>query len=79
MKRLLGFGVAIVALRYFFDSRHGARRRNAARDRALAFFQQSGKKAAGASRTVAAEAQGLKKKATDLKEEKTPQAASNAS
>jgi len=73
MKRLLGFGAAIVALTYFFDSQSGARRRNTARDRALAFFRQSGEKAAGASRTVAAEAQGLKKKATHMKEEKKPQ------
>jgi osmotically-inducible protein OsmY len=73
MKRLLGIGAAIAALTYFFDPQNGARRRNMTRDRALAFFRQSGKKAGRASRTVAAEAQGLKKKATHLKEEKKPQ------
>jgi hypothetical protein len=73
MKRLLGFGAAIVALTYFLDPKNGARRRNTTRDRASAFFRQSGKKAESASRTVAAEAQGLKKKAARVKEEKKPQ------
>jgi hypothetical protein len=73
MKRLLGFGAAIAALTYFFNPQNGARRRNKSRDRASAFFRQSGKKAVRAGRTVAAEAQGLKQKATHLKKEQKPQ------
>jgi hypothetical protein len=73
MKRLLGFGAAIAALTYFLDPKNGARRRNRTRDRALAFFRQSGTKAERARRIVAAEAQGLKQKATHVKKEKQPQ------
>jgi osmotically-inducible protein OsmY len=65
MKRLLGIGVTVAALTYFFDPNNGARRRNVARDRALAFFRHSGRKASRAGRGVAAEAYGLKQKATD--------------
>ena len=70
MKRLLGFGAAIGALTWFFDPQNGARRRNMTRDRALAFFRQGGKKASRAGRAVAAEAYGVKQKATHLREEK---------
>jgi osmotically-inducible protein OsmY len=73
MKRLLGLGAAIAALTYFFDPQNGARRRNTARDRVLAFLRQSGRKAGRAGRAVASEAHGLKQKATHLKEEDKPQ------
>jgi osmotically-inducible protein OsmY len=73
MKRLLGFGAAVAALTYFFDPQDGARRRHTARDRALSFFRQGGRKAGRASRAVASEAYGLKQKATHLKEESKPQ------
>ena len=73
MRRLLGFGAAIAALTYFFDPRNGARRRNVIRDRALAFFRQGGRKAAGAGRAAASQAYGLKQKAVHLKEEQKPQ------
>jgi osmotically-inducible protein OsmY len=73
MKRLLGIGAAIAALTYFYDPQNGARRRNTARDRVVAFFRQSGRKAGRAGRGVAAEAYGLKQKATHLKEEDKPQ------
>ena len=69
MKRLLGFGAAIAALTWFFDPQNGARRRHVARDRVLAFFRQGGRKTARAGRVVAAEAYGLKQKATHLREE----------
>jgi hypothetical protein len=70
MKRLLGFGAAIAALTWFFDPQNGARRRNIARDRFISLFRQGGRKTAGAGRAVAAEAYGLKQKATHLREEK---------
>jgi osmotically-inducible protein OsmY len=70
MRRLLGFGAAVAALTWFFDPQNGARRRGMARDRFLAFFRQGGRKTARAGRAVAAEAYGLKQKATHLREEK---------
>ena len=70
MKRLLGFGAAVAAATWFFDPQHGARRRNMARDRFLAFFRQGGRRAERAGRAVASEAYGLKQKATHLREEK---------
>jgi hypothetical protein len=73
MKRVLGFGAAIAALTWFFDPQNGARRRNMARDRFVAFFRQGGRKAGRAGRAVAAEAYGLKQKATHIKEEEKPQ------
>ena len=57
------------ALAYFLDPQQGARRRNMARDRVLAFFRRRGREVAGAGRAVAAEAYGLKQKATHLREE----------
>jgi hypothetical protein len=69
MKRLLGFGAAIAAATWFFDPQNGARRRSMARDRFLALFRQGGRKAGRAGRAVAAEAYGLKQKATHIREE----------
>ena len=57
------------ALAYFLDPQQGARRRNMARDRVLAFFRRRGRSVARAGRAVAAEAHGLKQKATHLREE----------
>lgn len=73
MRRLLGLGAAIAALTYFFDPQNGARRRNMTRDRVLAFVRRGGRSAGRAGRGVAAEAHGLKQKATHLKEEAKPQ------
>ena len=73
MRRLIGFGAAVAALTYFFDPQNGARRRNVARDRILAFFRQSGRKAGRAGRAAASQAYGIKQKATHLTEEKKPQ------
>jgi osmotically-inducible protein OsmY len=73
MKRLLGIGAAAAALTYFLDPENGARRRNVARDRALALFRQGGRKASRAGRNVASEAYGLKQKAVHRREESKPQ------
>jgi osmotically-inducible protein OsmY len=73
MRRLLGFGAALVALTYFFDPQNGARRRNIARDRLAAFFRQGGRKAGRAGRAAASQAYGIKQKAAHLREEEKPQ------
>jgi len=63
----LGIGAALGAvLAYFFDPQNGKRRRHVTRDRTLAIFRRSGRRAGG---YVAAEAHGLKQKATHLREE----------
>jgi osmotically-inducible protein OsmY len=67
--RFLRFAVIGAALAYFFDPQQGARRRNMARDRFVAFFRRRGREAARAGRGVGAEAYGLKQKATHLREE----------
>jgi osmotically-inducible protein OsmY len=64
--RLAAIGAALA---YFLDPQQGARRRNMTRDRVLAFFRRRGRGVAGAGRAVAAEAYGLKQKATHLREE----------
>jgi BON domain len=73
MKRLLGIGAAAAALTYFFDPRSGARRRNGARDRMVAFFRQSGRKAGRAGRSVGSQAYELKQKTLHLREEAKPE------
>jgi BON domain-containing protein len=67
--RFLRFAALGAALTYFFDPQSGARRRNTARDRVLALFRRTGRKAARASRGVASEAYGMKEKATHLREQ----------
>ena len=67
--KLLRFAAIGAALAYFFDPQQGARRRNMTRDRVVAFFRRRGRDVAGAGRGVAAEAYGLKQKATHLREE----------
>jgi osmotically-inducible protein OsmY len=69
MKILLLFAGIGAALAYFFDPNNGARRRNSTRDQTLAFFRRGGRKAERAGRAVAAEAYGVKQKATHLREE----------
>ena len=67
--RFLRLAALGAALAYFFDPQQGARRRNMLRDRVQAFFRQQGRQAGRAGRAVAAEAHGLKQKATHLREE----------
>jgi hypothetical protein len=64
--RFAAIGAAFV---YFFDPQNGRRRRHEARDRFLALFRRGGRRAARAGRGVAAEAYGVKQKATHLHEE----------
>jgi hypothetical protein len=73
MKRLLGISAAAAALTYFFDPQNGARRRNVARDRVVAFFRQGGRKAGRAGRSVGSQAYGLKQKALHVREESKPE------
>lgn len=64
--RLTALGAALA---YFFDPQNGRRRRNVTRDRLAAFFRRGARKTERAGRAVAAEAHGLKQKATHLREE----------
>jgi osmotically-inducible protein OsmY len=64
--RLAALGAALA---YFFDPQSGRRRRNVTRDRLAAFFRRGARKTERAGRAVAAEAHGLKQKATHLREE----------
>ena len=73
MKKFALAGGLGALLAYFLDPTSGARRRNMARDRALAFFRRIGRRSAGMGRGVAAEAYGVSQKATHLKEEPKPQ------
>jgi hypothetical protein len=73
MKRLLGIGAGAAALTYFFDPQNGARRRNVARDRVVAFFRQSTRKAGRAGQSVGSQAYGLKQKALHVREESKPE------
>jgi osmotically-inducible protein OsmY len=58
-------GAIGAALAYFFDPDNGRRRRSVTRDKAAKYFRQAGQQAQGA----AAQAEGLKQKATHLKEQ----------
>ena len=62
-------GAIGAALAYFFDPDNGRKRRKEAINRAAKAFRQSGRK----GQAVAAQAQGLKQKATHLKEQEKPQ------
>ncbi len=68
MLRLLRLTAIGAALMYFFDPQDGARRRNMARDRVLAFFRRRGREAARAGRAVSAEAYGVKEKVAHREE-----------
>jgi BON domain len=69
MLRLMRLAAIGAALMYFFDRQEGARRRNMARDRILAFFRSRGREAAQAGKAVASEAYGAKEKIAHRKEE----------
>jgi osmotically-inducible protein OsmY len=62
-------GAIGAALAYFFDPDNGRRRRKIAIDKAGKYLRQTGQQAQGA----AAQAQGLKEKATHLSEQEKPQ------
>ena len=68
--RSVGLGALIA---YFFDPENGRRRRALARDRFPAFFRRMSVKAERTGKAVAAEAEGVRQKATHLKEEEKPQ------
>jgi osmotically-inducible protein OsmY len=70
MLRNVGLGALLA---YFFDPDNGRRRRALARDRVPAFFRGMSQKAERTGKAVAAEAEGVKQKATHLKEEEKPQ------
>src|SRR2546423_15012628 len=69
MPRFAFAGAIGAALAYFFDPDNGRKRRKEAIKRAAKAFRQSGRK----GQAVAAQAQGLKQKATHLKEQEKPQ------
>lgn len=70
MKRFLAGAAAFgAALTYFFDPQNGKRRRKMLVDRTGGVFRRGGRRAERAGRMVAAEAYGLKQKATHLREE----------
>jgi osmotically-inducible protein OsmY len=68
--RNVGLGALLA---YFFDPDNGRRRRALARDRIPAFFRRMSERAERTGKVVAAEAEGVKQKATHLKEEEKPQ------
>ena len=61
------------ALAYFFDPESGKRRRHGVRDRSLALFHSSGRKAARTGRAISAETYGIKQKVRHWHEEEKPQ------
>jgi len=72
MKLFAVFAAIGAALMYFFDPQNGNRRRKMALDRSAGFFRRGGRRAERAGRAVAAEAYGLKQKATHIREEEKP-------
>ena len=68
--RYVGLGALLA---YFFDPDNGRRRRALARDRIPAFFRRMSDRAERTGKAVGAEAEGVKQKATHLKEEEKPQ------
>jgi hypothetical protein len=73
MKLFAVFAAIGAAFMYFFDPQNGNRRRKVAFDRTAGFFRRGGRRAERAGRAVAAEAYGLKEKATHIREEEKPQ------
>ncbi len=69
MPRFAFAGAIGAALAYFFDPDNGRKRRKEALERGAKAFRQTGRK----GQAVAAQAQGLKQKATHLKEQEKPQ------
>src|SRR5919199_1256804 len=73
MKRLLRLAAVGAALMFFFDPQQGNRRRKMARDRVLAFFRRTGRRAARTGGGVAAQAQGAVHKVQHRQEEPKPE------
>ena len=73
MKKLLRLTLVGAALMYFFDPQQGNRRRKMTRDRVLAFFRGTGRRAARAGGGVAAQVQGTAKKVQHRQEAPKPQ------
>jgi osmotically-inducible protein OsmY len=70
MKRLFALGAAMgAALAYFFDPETGRRRRSMTRERVLAFFRRTGRKAGSAGQTAKSKAYGITQKAAHLQEQ----------
>jgi osmotically-inducible protein OsmY len=67
--RALRFAAVGAALIYFLDPQQGARRRNMARDRVLAFVRRRRRDASELGRTAAGEATALKSKVAHRQEE----------
>ena len=67
--RHVAFGALLA---YFFDPDNGRRRRAMAGQRIPALFRRVSERAERTGRSVAAEAEGMKQKATHLKEEEKP-------
>jgi hypothetical protein len=73
MKLYALFAAAGAALAYFLDPQSGKRRRHVTVDRIGGFFRRRGRDVGRMGRAVSAEAYGVAKKATHLREEKKPQ------
>jgi osmotically-inducible protein OsmY len=73
MKLFALFAAAGAALAYFLDPQSGKRRRHVTVDRIAGFFRRRGRDLGRAGRSVTAEAYGVAKKATHLREEEKPQ------
>lgn len=74
MKRLFALGAAIgAAFAYFFDPETGNRRRSMTRDRVLALFRRTGRKAGRAGQAAKSQAYGMTQRAAHLKERQKDQ------
>ena len=73
MKLYALFAAFGAALAYFLDPQNGKRRRHVTGDRIGGFFRQRGRDVSRAGRAVSAEAYGVAKKATHLREQAKPQ------
>src|SRR5215211_1697751 len=71
LRALLLGGVAGAALLYILDPDRGRRRRAMTRDRLVATFRRSGRRAGRLRRRVGAEAYGVRQKMTHLRPEDT--------
>jgi gas vesicle protein len=69
-QRLIGLGAAFgAAFAFLFDPQSGRRRRHELRDRTLALFRRSGRRAERSGRAVGARAQGVSQRVQHLREE----------